>query len=120
MRTETCLSLALCLIGAAVPLAWLGPGLAESPQAWLVAGIILAPFAAVAGTAWACRRDPRAARVTAAVAVLVLVVAAGGWWWAARDREGWWLLLTALLLVPPAQFLVWVGGAVVSGRRSAT
>lgn len=120
MRIETWVSLVACLIGVAIPIAWLAPGLVESLRVWLVAGVVVTPFALVAGTAWAVRHDRRASRVTAAVALLVLVIGLGGWWWAAQDRQGIWLLLVGLLFVPAAQLLVWVGGAVLSGRRSAS
>lgn len=117
MRIETVVSLAACLFGAAVPLAWASAHLPARPGLLLAAGVAVVPFAVVAATAWAARTDGRAARVVAAVAVLVLAVGLGGWWWAARDREGFALLLAGPLLVPGTQLLVWLAGAVVSGQR---
>lgn len=118
MRMETWVSLAVCLLGAAVPLAWVGPQLPERPGLLLAAGVAAVPFAVVAATAWLVRADRRAARGVAAVAALVLAVGLGGWVWAARDRDESALALTGMLLVPGAQLMVWLGGAVVSGRRA--
>jgi hypothetical protein len=116
MRVETWVSLALCLIGAAVPLAWVSPHLPERPELLLAAGVAVMPFAVVAGTAWAARFDRRTARSVVVVVGLVLAIALGGWWWAAQDHEGFTLMLAGLLFVPGAQLLVWLGGAIISGR----
>jgi hypothetical protein len=118
MRVETWVSFAACLLGAAVPLAWVSSHLPERLGLLLAAGVAVVPFAVVAATAWAARTDRRAARSVAVVAVLVLAVGLGGWWWAAQDREGFALMLAGLLFVPGVQLLVWLGGAVVCGRRS--
>ena len=117
MRWETWVSLAAGLVGAALPLAWVGPSVVDHPALLPAVGVVVLPFVLVAGTGWSARLDRRAARVTAVVGLLALVVALGGWSWAARDREGVAMILVALLFVPAAQLLIWVGGAVVSGHR---
>lgn len=119
MRVETWVSLVVCLLGAAVPLAWVSPHLPERLGLLLAAGVAVMPFAVVAATAWAARTDRRVARVVAVVAALVLAIGLGGWGWAAQDREGFALMLAGLLFVPGAQLLVWLGGAVVAGRRAS-
>lgn len=117
MRAETWVSLGACLIGATLPLRRIAPHAAEQPRLLPAAGMVVLPFVLVAGTGWATRADRHAARVVAAVSMLVLVVGLSGWSWAVMDREGNALILTALLFVPAAQLLIWLGGAVISGRR---
>jgi hypothetical protein len=117
VRAETWVSLVACLIGAAVPLAWmLGPGLAEGLLPWVMAGTAVLPLGFVAATAWLVRSDARSSRVVAAVALLDLAIGVGGWAVAATDPEGG-SAACALFLVPGAQVLTWFGGAILSGRR---
>src|SRR5689334_12730042 len=115
MRVVTWLAFSVCLVGLAVPLVCLRPWPPDRLGLLPVAGIAIAPFAAVAGTAWVVRADRRAARGVVAVAALALAFGLVGWTWAASDSEGFAVLL-ALFVVPPAQFLVWIAGAVFTGR----
>jgi hypothetical protein len=117
MRGETWVSLGACLIGVAVPMAWVAPHLLEHPGLLPAASVVVFPFALAAGTGWVARTDRRAARVNAVVSVLVLIAGLGGWLWAAQEREGIALILVALLFVPAAQLVIWLVGAIVSGHR---
>ncbi|MBA4067260.1 MAG: hypothetical protein C0501_26845 [Isosphaera sp.] len=118
------MSFAACLAGAAVPLTGLGLSLAgmfaaDASRAVVavgVAAVAVAPPAVVAETAWLVRRDRRASRVVAVVAVVNLAIGAVGWGWAASDPEGG-AACVAHLFVPWAQFLAWFCGALWSGLR---
>jgi uncharacterized membrane protein len=118
MRGETWVSLIACLIGAMTPMAWLSPQLHERFELLLPMGVAVLPFSLVAGTAWSARYDRRAARVAAIVSVLVLAIALFGWRWALQDPDGIALILAGLLFVPVSQLLVWLSGAIISGRRN--
>lgn len=118
MRREVWVSLIACLIGAVIPLVWLGPHLLEGLPPLFAAVTSVVPFILVTGTAWSVRRDPRASRVLAVVALLVLGVALVGWAWAIAT-DPLWLVPVGLLFVPTAQVLMWLAGAAVSGRRQS-
>jgi hypothetical protein len=116
MRIETATSLAICVLGASIPLTWVSTQVPIRLGMIAVSIAAVIPFGIVAATAWAVRKDVRASRVTVVVAGLVLGIGIGGW---ASVPEGdpFTLMLVGLLLVPPVQVLVWIAGALVSGRR---
>jgi hypothetical protein len=110
MRGETWVLLVACLIGVAVPMVWIAPHLAEYLNLLPAAGVVVFPFALVAGTGWVARADRRGARANDTASVLVLVVGLSGWFCAAQDEEGGALVLTGLLFVPTTQLVIWLGG----------